>query len=192
MSESTTSKTDAPVIENPEQASSNFYWTYNTDFGVFNFQTTIRGILTLSQIQAHIKSVMEAQAHVVFLGGLAKAGYRSDTPASVLPDTPLPISTEPQYVPDVQETKEMNKVEEFSFMTEKLLVTNSSGKMYYKVVGKPFTKFGVTVWPEVLDTTGMQVNRLEAREYNFPNYKAIYIKNGKGNPEKVIRLEKVA
>lgn len=200
---------NAVTIDNPEQASTNFYWTYSSTAGDFNLQTTIRGILTLEQVQAHIKSALEATAHVVSLGGLAKQVGRSETPGAKLPEptpvdkiitemanTPMPWNpeqgvtvTEPVLVPVV--TTPVNTTE---FMTVKLICTITNNKKYFKVTGGNWVKYGVTVWDEVLVAAGIPVGKLEGNPdgYDFKGYKATCLMKPDGKPEKIIKLEKVA
>lgn len=203
MAETMTSKPSAPVtIENIEQASSNFYWTYDTKAGVFNIQTTVRGILTLDQIKAHIKSELEAIAHVVSLGGQAKqVGRNAYEPTTPLPEpTPveaiiaetmtggniLPIKEEPVRV-DVEEKPNVD-----IFDTKKLVVSINAGKMYFKVKGGRWMPYGVTVWDEVLVSAGIPVHKLEGKEYDLEGYKATAVLKPDGKPQKVIKLEKVS
>lgn len=204
MAEKTSTESKPVTIDNPEMASTNFYWTYETEKQVFNLQTTIRGTLTFEQIQAHIASALAATAHVCMLGGNAKqVGRSSDVPSSPLPVTatppmtpPIPeeppLPSEPVYEPIPQAPQTPKAPEEFSFTTVKLYCTLTDGKMYFKVAGGQYVKYGVTVWPEVLDGVGIKWGELQAKPYDFPGYKAVYVKNAKGSPQKVIRLEKIA
>ena len=192
MAEAVTGK--AVTIDNPEQASTNFYWTYDTVNGAFNLQTTIRGILTLEQIQAHIKSALEATAHVVSLGGLAKQVGKSETPGAKLPEptpvdkimtemanTPMPWNpeqgvtvTEPVLVPVTPVVPSAPTQNTAEFMTMKLICTITNGRKYFKVTGGNWHKFGVTVWDEVLVSVGIPVGKLEGNPegYDFIGYKA--------------------
>ena len=211
MAETITGK--AVTIDNPEQASTNFYWTYDTVNGAFNLQTTIRGILTLEQIQAHIKSALEATAHVVSLGGLAKQVGKSETPGAKLPE-PTPVDkimtemantsmpwnpqegvtvTEPVLVPVAPVVPSAPAQNTTEFMTVKLICTITNNKKYYKVTGGNWTKYGVTVWDEVLVGAGIPVGKLEGNPegYNLNGYKATCLMKPDGKPEKIIKLEKV-
>jgi hypothetical protein len=79
-----------------------------------------------------------------------------------------------------------------SFTADRLSVEFKDGKFYYKVIGAPFTKYGVNVWGEVLEACGITVDH--ANPNNPPNiagWKAEYIEkesNGKMVPAKVTRL----
>jgi hypothetical protein len=194
----TTIPEEKPVtIDNPEQASTNFFWKYLTESGEFNLQTTIRGILTFEQIQEHIKSVLEATAHVSSLGGMAKQVGKQDEKAPEPLPQPLPVQTivatpmpiEPVYVPP----QEQKADEEFVLDTEELECTITNNRHYFHVKGGPWKKYGVTVWDEVLIQAGISPNTLEGgKTYALVGYKAYYIKKADGNPKKVVRLEKVA
>jgi hypothetical protein len=62
------------------------------------------------------------------------------------------------------------------------------------VKGKPFTKFGITCWPETLEAVGI-LEHLKADGVNTPGkkWRAYYFekqsKDGKAVPDKVDRLE---
>ena len=79
-----------------------------------------------------------------------------------------------------------------SFTADRMSVEMKDGKFYYKVIGAPFTKFGVNVWDEVLQASGITIDH--ANPGNPPNiagWKAEYIEkenNGKMVPAKVTRL----
>jgi hypothetical protein len=201
MAEKTISESKPVTIDNPEQASTNFYWKYLTETGEFNLQTTIRGILAFEQIQAHINSELAAVAYVVQLGGQAKqVGKQPEKPAEPLPQstqtiiaTPMPVEPEPIYVPP----EEQKADEEFVFDTEELECTLTNNKQYFHIKGGPWKKYGVTVWGEVLTPILAQLGTSPAqleggKPYKFVGYKAYYIKKADGNPKKVVRLEKVA
>lgn len=188
-------------IDNPEQASTNFYWTYEymTPQGqsqVFNFQTTFRGVLSLGQMANHIRMALEGTAYIAGLGGLAKQVGKSayETPAAPLPQ-PTPIDqiiTEQANLPFPTEEPNQPKPTGNTFMAEHLAVNIANGKKYFKVKGGQWSKYGVTVWDEVLVKAGIPTGKLEAQEYNLKDYKATYVLKADGKPDKVILLEKVA
>lgn len=207
MAETTTSKPDAPVtIENVEQASSNFYWMYQTESGSYNLQTTLRGILSPAQVQAHTKMMLEAIAHVHSLGGQARqASKYSETPAAPLPES-IPstdtviVSTvlEPTYVPI--ETPEVKTgvvaTQNDTFDAVNLAVTITNGKKYFHVKGGAWMKFGVVVWDEVLAAAGISAAKLKGPDevpegYDLKGYKATFTRKADGKPNKVIKLEKI-
>ena len=190
------------VIEDPEQASTNFFWTFESGNQIFNLQTTIRGILTYPQVQGHIKSAMEAMAHVQELGGFAKqvgGGYSKaadNAPiasASTLPmmGAPTEGTSEPTQPTAPAAPKNDGPL---SFLTEKLSVSMTDGKKYFKIKGEQYKKFGVTVWPEVLKEIGVNPDAAESKEYDFKGWRAFYTlkDDGSGHPAKIVKLEAVA
>ena len=81
--------------------------------------------------------------------------------------------------------------------------TSKKGDEYYKVKGGNFTEWGVTVWQDVLEKSGIPVANLNAKEPNVPGVPLIahYVEKQKkdkdGNivegqftPDKVIKLVK--
>jgi hypothetical protein len=183
---------ESTKIDNPEQASTNFFWTWDTNGQIFNMQTTVRGVLTFEQVQAHIKTAMEAVAHVQSLGGIAKQiGRGAEQPVS---KEPLPMVIPPAATAQDSTPKEQPAQpapDDLSFVTETISVSITNEKKFFKVKGGKYSKFGVTAWPEVLHSIGMNTENAEAKEYPFPGYKATYVlKDGK--PSKVTKLEKVA
>jgi hypothetical protein len=183
---------ESSKIDNPEQASTNFYWTWDTNGQIFSLQTTVRGVLTFEQVQAHIKTAMEAVAHVQSLGGIAsRKGGGAEQPVS---KEPLPMVIPPAGTGDIapKEQPAQPASDDLSFVTEAISVSVNNEKKFFKVKGGKYSKFGVTVWPEVLHAVGMNVENAEAKEYPFPGYKATFVMNDKGKPSKVITLEKVA
>jgi hypothetical protein len=79
-------------------------------------------------------------------------------------------------------------VEETVFSAETLVANMNDGKVYWKVKGGQYGKYGVTVWPETLAEIGIDVNTLDPKEtYNLDGYTAfVMLKDGK--PSKVFRL----
>lgn len=62
------------------------------------------------------------------------------------------------------------------------------GKAYWKIKGGQFSKFGVTIWPEVLGPTGFDVEKLNPMEKYPLNHKAYYVTKEDGTALKVVRL----
>lgn len=74
-----------------------------------------------------------------------------------------------------------------SFTAELLAATVDKGKTYWKVQGGVFSKFGVTVWPEVLAAAGFgDLNPMQT--YDLTGYTAVYVLNEEGKAQKVIQL----
>ncbi len=83
-----------------------------------------------------------------------------------------------------------NGNEDLTFKADKLVGSKSEGKVYWKVKGPRFHKYGVTVWPEVLEETGFNLDELNPDDtYDLTDYTAHYINNDDGNPQKVVKLE---
>lgn len=79
-----------------------------------------------------------------------------------------------------------------TFNAEKLTATVTNGTTYWKVAGGQFSKFGVTIWPEVLQDAGFDPAALDPTQvYNLAGYKAHYALNDKGKAGKVTLLELV-
>jgi hypothetical protein len=77
-------------------------------------------------------------------------------------------------------------------VAERLSVEMKDSKFYYKVIGVPFVKHGVTVWPEVLEAAGIQIDHSNpGNPPNIAGWKAEYIEKVGTNgmtPAKVTRL----
>ena len=198
-----TGKTVDAHIENPDQASTNYYWSYETVNGIFNFQTTIRGILTPEQIHAHIKSALESNAHIISLGGVARGAGRDGNPnASEIPKTTTVDQIianmgelDPAWTPEAvvpSSTESQTSTDDNTFISELLVCTITGGKKYLKVKGGKWLKYGITLWDEVAVAAGIPVGKLEGKEYALPGYKATFIRKADGNPQKITKLEKVA
>jgi hypothetical protein len=81
---------------------------------------------------------------------------------------------------------------ELTFAADTLAASILDGKVYWKVKGGKFAKFGVMVWPEVLEAAGFFVGDLDPMQtYPMKPYIASYItKDGSDKPDKVIKLER--
>ena len=77
-----------------------------------------------------------------------------------------------------------------TFQARELIGNVNEGKAYWKIKGVPFTQHGVTIWPEVLEDAGFNLDELNPmdgpRQISFI---AHYIENDNGNPKKVVKLE---
>lgn len=76
-----------------EEASSNFFWKYGKN-ETFRIQTTIRGVLTPEQTEAHIQSVIAAMGIVLNRGGHSEFTQVPQQPSAVpaTPAAPTPPS----------------------------------------------------------------------------------------------------
>lgn len=102
---------------------------------------------------------------------LAAAGYEliDSHPAQVVEAAP-PAAAGPQ------------------FMVEKIVATvdAEANKVYWRVKGAEFQKFGVIIYPEVLEAAGLKLDPL--RPFTEPGWIAVYSLKENGTPKKVTRL----
>lgn len=106
--------------------------------------------------------------------------------SSALPETlssPTPLS-QPANPPPAEEQAF------HSFEAEELVASMHEGKTYWKVKGGHFKLYGVTIWPEVLESAGINPEELDIQKtYNLQRFNAIFITNDAGKPQKIVRLE---
>lgn len=77
------------------------------------------------------------------------------------------------------------------FDAETLSASMNNGKTYWKIKGGRFSQYGITIWPEVLSAAGFHKEALNpATVYDVKGYKAQYVLNSQGKPDKVIALIK--
>lgn len=79
--------------------------------------------------------------------------------------------------------------QEQSFTANKLTATVDKGNVYWKVTGGVFQKFGVNVWPEVLDEIGLS-DLDPLKQYDLAGWTAVYITNENGSPKKITQMHK--
>jgi hypothetical protein len=80
------------------------------------------------------------------------------------------------------------KIGDDEFQADKLVGAMLDGKVYWKVKGGRFSKFGVTIWPEALKESGIDPSKLSVeKEYPIKDMTAHYV-NKEGKPEKVVLL----
>ena len=114
MTEQAKDKPIQPELElelSPDNASTNFYWTYGVDER-FNIQTTIRGIVSDAQIAAHVESAKRAMKYIVGQGGHAKpvgrqsnGGNGNGQPPQPQQQTPAPEVGTPEDYCNIHNTK---------------------------------------------------------------------------------------
>lgn len=110
-------------------------------------------------------------------------------------DLPPPPSDEPVYediIPPSPEHGESTTIipgpETLTFKPEILVASVTEGKVYWKVKGGRWSKYGVSIWPEVLEAASL-TDLDPTQQYNLANFKtAVYINNDKGQPSKVLQL----
>jgi hypothetical protein len=88
-----------PVKIDPNEVSSNFFWTYGRE-EVFNIQTTIRADLPPEQFAVHLqclvaamKQVVEVKGHAKQVGAGATNGAAKPAPAPIVVSAPAVTST---------------------------------------------------------------------------------------------------
>lgn len=76
-----------------------------------------------------------------------------------------------------------------SFQADNMVGSITEGQQYWKVKGGKFSKYGVTVWPEVLEAAGFDVDALNiGQRYSLQGFTAYYVLNSEGKPHKVTEL----
>lgn len=167
----------------------------------FDIQTTVRGIPIPAHIAAHIDAVVDACIVAMGHGGITRFGdnVSVSSQAAPAPSAPAPFGdSAPAQAPTAQapqahqETAGLNEGEDSWFDCVELLVENKNNKNFYKVTGGMWKKFGVTIWEEVLATTGIKIDQLEGgKKYGMAGWRA-FVKNNPETqkPQKVVRLEK--
>jgi len=131
----------------------------------------------------------ESEAHLLerfrmFAGILLENGIEPTATGKTngtSPNGAPPPTTPAQVVADTAETE--------TFAASSLVCSINDGKTYYKVQGGPFTKFGVTVWPETIATV-LDLDQLDPTQtYDLTGYTATYLRVD-GKPKKVTALIK--
>lgn len=77
------------------------------------------------------------------------------------------------------------------FKAGRLTASSDKGKIYFKVEGEEgakFPKFPVTIWPEVIEKAGINADEIPVKGMALTGWIAVYEKNEKGYPGKVIEL----
>ena len=94
------------------------------------------------------------------------------------------------YEPALEQTANYS-YEEYTFPAESMSATVDDGKVYWKVKGGAFVKFGVRIWEEALVESGFLPSKLDPmKPLDLRGYTAYLVVNKKGHPKKVVRLEK--
>lgn len=75
-----------------------------------------------------------------------------------------------------------------TFQTDRLVGETKGGKTYWKLAGGKFAKFGVRVWPEVLEAAGFDIDGLDPDLEYEVTMTAVYEEKD-GKPSRVISLE---
>jgi len=79
-----------------------------------------------------------------------------------------------------------------SFLVDKIVATVDSekDKIYWRVKGGEFQKFGVIIYPEVFEAAGLADRLNPLKPFTEPGWVAVYSLKENGAPKKVIRLER--
>ncbi len=163
-----------------QQVSVNAYFDVEIAGEGVRFQITSRHGSTPEKIVRNVKTAIAAYEML-----------RQDYPRNVVQP---PAPQEPHYesIDDSGQETPASK----TFVADKLNVDMHNGKFYFKVIGAPWTQYGVTVWPEVLEQAKVQVdfNSVPPRVPSIAGWKAEYVMkehNGKMVPDKVTKLSPI-
>lgn len=112
-----------------------------------------------------------------FQAELSAAGWQPTTPAALpQPAQPGPAQNGHADLP--------------CFLVDSITATVAEGKVSWRVKGGEFQKWGVVIYPEVLERAGLgELNPLKT--FSEPGLVAYYSLKDDGKPKKVIRLERV-
>lgn len=106
-------------------------------------------------------------------------------PANIEPAPPQPAAPAAQ----APQAGGGNEVGALTFPAETLVANVHNGKTYWKVQGGQFSKYGVTIWPEVMAAAGLDPDQLDAMQtYDLTGRTATYCVTEEGNPQKVTAL----
>lgn len=97
---------------------------------------------------------------------------------------PLPTG---QPLPPIKPAPVAHAPQLLTFNCTSLGASVNDGKAYWKVKGGKFEKFGVTVWPEVLEAAGF-IDLDPMQTYSLAGYVATYSAKDDGKPDKVTAI----
>lgn len=76
-----------------------------------------------------------------------------------------------------------------TFAAEQMTATVDDGKVYWKVKGGQFQKFGVSIWPEALEAAGFDPEAMNPmKPIDLTGWTAHYLTKENGQPRKIVRL----
>lgn len=131
-----------------------------------------------------------------FIKRLESGGFVPENGYGHTPKAEVPITTASHDAPSSSELPMLlgspapQKAEELSFAADELVGSMDKGKVYWKVKGGKYAKYGVTIWPEALSESGIDPAKLDVSvPYDLRNQKltAHYVES-EGKPQKVTRL----
>lgn len=137
--------------------------------------------------QTFLDRLMRMKEEVEKRGFNAKTPLPEPTKSEQPPKsaTPMPTKAEPT-------AEKQGEEKQVTFKAETMSATTSKGKVYWKVAGGMYKKFGVTIWGEVLAESGFDPDKLDpTRTYDLTGYTAYVYMNEDGKPSKVWKLAKV-
>ena len=76
------------------------------------------------------------------------------------------------------------------FIVDSIAATVSDGKAYWRVKGGEFQKWGVIVYDEVLERSGLLTILNPLKTYSEPGLVAYYSLKENGKPKKIVRFER--
>ena len=76
-----------------------------------------------------------------------------------------------------------------TFTAEIMTATVDDGRVYWKVKGGQFQKFGVSIWPEALTAAGFDPEAMNPmKPVDLTGWTAHYLTKENGQPKKIIKL----
>lgn len=94
-----------------------------------------------------------------------------------------------KFVPPTANHQQPAATEALTFIAQNLSTTFDEGKQYFKVRGAQFSKFGVAIYPEMLQAAGIDPDSIDPREpLDLAGWTAFYVLNENGKPRKVTKL----
>lgn len=175
-------------------------------FGGAEVLVTARGVsidVAYDSLAAKLERLFDAGCFPVkrYTSEYDVPGADRDTIPTVQAPVPEPVETKPVVQPTIvsqpipvpvqagqqaQPTQPAQPLATF-FTAEFMEATTRGGKEYWKVYGGPFVKYGVTIWPEIMEAAGLIGLDASAR-INVSGWTAEYVVNERGNPQKVVAM----
>ena len=128
------------IYHTDQHASVNAFLDVDLGGETFKLQITARYGASAEKISATTNALISA---------LAKLREEHPKPEKSIP-TPEPVRVN-------VDTTGNEQPEVKTFTADKLSVSMSDGKYYFKVVGKPFTQYGIPIWEEALKACNIDV-----------------------------------
>lgn len=143
---------------------------------------------SLKEVGSALQSLCEAFVNLQLKPAAKVVKEQAETPAP----QHAPAKPEPTRTKVDDDGAEYEYVKVSSFVVQ----FTPNGKKVGKIKGGAYTKFGASVWPEVLATVGVDLDSLEAGEYQLPALTGktavclmkVSDKSGKPYPEKVVEF----